>query len=421
MSWPAAVAAAAVALAAALVVAPQPDAGAPRRPAAGPAAGAFVRHASPVSDETATLARIRALACGSGAVRAAVSAGGVAGCEGTRWLAPVPLAATASAAPASAAPVAPAALPGDGTLIARQRLVTLGAVGVDLVVYLSSGLLVTGVLCFPDDGLAHATVLHVHGGFGGIFVHPDGGDILGSCVSWAADHGRTAFVPSFRGQDGGQGRPELCLGEADDVAAAAILVRTLPVTDPDRLALVGGSVGACVVLKASVRIPHLRAAVAIAPPTDFAAWVAYHRTAYVPATETRCDGSFLAWDQGGPVFADTIDDIVCGHAQCSEAEYAIRSPILDVASATHPTLVIAAGGDNLVPPVQQVLWSALRNGLGSGVALEVRDRCSDVAALPLARDVLLYVPGAFHLHEAPIVVSGLLYLTQLLDAPGAGI
>jgi len=414
MSRSAALLAAALSIAAGLLVETGSDPSRPGQVAPRASAAAPLRSGAR-HDEAATLARIRALACGSVAVEAAVSAGGVPGCEGTTWVAPEPLAATAAAA------AIPASLPGDGTLIARQRLVTLGPVGIDLVVYLSSGLLVTGVLCFPDDGLPHATVIHLHGGFGGIFVNPDGGDILGTCLSWAADHGRTAFVPSFRGQDGGQGQPELCLGEADDVAAAAILLRALPVTDPDRVALVGGSLGACVVLKASVRIPQLRAAVAIAPPTDFKAWVEHHRTSYLPETETRCDGSALAWDQGGPAFADTIDGIVCGHAGCSDAEYAIRSPLLEVANATNPTLVIAAGADNLVPPIQQVLWSALRNGMGPGVAVDVRDRCAPASPPPLAQDVLLYVPGAFHLHESGIVVSGLLYLTQLLDAPGPGI
>jgi len=311
---------------------------------------------------------------------------------------------------------------GDGTLIDRQRLLTIGPVALDLVAYLSSGLIVGGLLCYPDDGEPHTTVLHLHGGLGGIFIDPDGGDIVGTCYSWAADHGRTSFVPSFRGQDGGQGEPELCLGEADDVVAAALLVRSLEVTDPDRVALVGGSMGGCVALRAGARIPDLRAVVAIAPPTDWKAMTEYHRNDFVPAVETRCDGSTLDWDTGGPEFADTLDDLICGHPVCSEAEYNARSPFAEIADVTNPTLVLVPGADNLVPVEQQVLWAALRNLYTGEVAVDVRDRCDPPAAPPLVQDALLFVPGGYHLLESGNVVSGLVWLTGLLDAadPPAG-
>jgi len=374
---------------------------------------------APSSSLAASVARMASLACASPAIAAAVAAGGMSGCRED-----VDRATSRSGderVRAGAGRAIPASVPGDGTLLGRVRLATIGAVGVDFVAYLSSGLAVAGLLCFPDDGQPHATVIHLHGGLGGTFVNPDGGDIVGTCYRWAADQGRTAFVPSFRGQDGGQGQTELCLGEADDTAAAAILLRGLETTDPDRIALVGGSMGGCVALKAGVLIPNLRAVVAIAPPTDFKSYLDYHRTGFTPAVETRCDGSSRTWDLGGPAYADTIDEIICGHAGCSEAEYAIRSPLLAVASATNPTLVIAAGGDNLVPPLNQVLWSALRNTVGGSVVVEIRDRCSAAAAPALAQDVLLFVPGGFHLLEDEVQISGLLYLTELLDAPGPGI
>lgn len=310
----------------------------------------------------------------------------------------------------------PAASSGDGTLIARQRLVTIGPVALDLVAYLSSNLIVGGLLCFVDDGQPRSTVLHLHGGFGGIFVNPDGGDTIGSCYRWAAENGRTAFVPSYRGQDGGQGQPELCLGEADDVAAAALLLRSLPIVDPDRVAVVGGSMGGCVALRAGTRIPNLRAVVAIAPMTDFKAVVTHHRTSFVPKVETRCDGSTIDWDTGGPAFADLVDANICGHAGCTDEEYASRSPIPDVLNASNPTLVLAAGDDNIVPVEQQVLWSALRSAFGAHVDVDIRDRCSPVAAPVLGTDVLVYVPGAYHLMENGPVISTLVYLSDLLDA-----
>jgi len=409
MPKPPALLAAAAVIAATLSLGPLPRRGEPPQTNAS---------AAPEPSIPAAVERMAGLACASPAIAAAVAAGGVAGCragvaDSAALFEPALAYGTGRAIPAS--------VPGDGSLLGRVRLATLGSVGIDFVAYLSSGLAVAGVLCFPDDGQPHSTVIHLHGGFGGTFVNPDGGDILGTCYRWAADHGRTAFVPSFRGQDGGQGQAELCLGEADDTAAAAILLRGLETTDPDRMALVGGSMGGCVALKAGVLIPNLRAVVAIAPPTDFASYLAYHRTSFAPAVETRCDGSTVSWNDGGPAYADTVDEIICGHPGCSDAEYAIRSPLLSVASATNPTLVIAAGGDNLVPPLNQVLWSALRNTVGGSVVVDIRDRCSAAAAPALEKDVLLYVPGGFHLLENDVVISGLLYLIQLLDAPGPGI
>lgn len=363
--------------------------------------------------------RLVATACGSPALERLAGEQGASAC-------PVP--APTRAQPASGAArtfAAPAATSGDGTLITRQRLVTVGPVALDLVAYLSSNLVVGGLLCFVDDGLPRPTVLHLHGGFGGIFVNPDGGDTIGACYRWAAENGKNAFVPSYRGQDGGQGQPELCLGEADDVASAALLLRSLPIVDPNRLAVVGGSMGGCVALRAGTRIPDLRAVVAIAPMTDFEALTTHHRTAFTPALETRCDGSTLEWNTGGPAFADLIDASICGHPGCTEAEYASRSPIPDLLNASNPTLVLAAGADNIVPVGQQVLWSALRASLGEPVDVEIRDRCSSVAAPPLGDDVLVYVPGAYHLMEDGPVISTLVYLTELLDAaepaPAAGL
>ena len=375
----------------------------------------------PSGNRGSALDALRTAACGSEELRRV--AGGIEPCleTGSPEAAARPRPALAALRPFAALPAAA----GDGTLVGRQRLVTLGPVALDFVAYLSSGLVVGGLLCFVDDGQPRSTVIHLHGGFGGIFVNPDGGDTVGTCYRWAAQNGRTAFVPSFRGQDGGQGRPELCLGEADDVAAAAVFLRGLSVVDPDRLALVGGSMGACVALRAGTKIPNLRAVVAIAPPTDWKSLVTFHRTAYKPSVETRCDGSHLDWNTGGPPFADVVDGIICGHAGCSDDEYNRRSPIPDLVNATNPTLVLAAEADNLVPVQQQLLWSGLRQGMGNNVAVDVRERCSAVSAPPLARDALLYVPGAYHLMETGPLISGLVYLSDLLDAasaaPGQGL
>lgn len=377
--------------------------------------------ASPAG-ESAVLQRARGAACRSALLRALGETGNARICADA--VAPSEPATHRAGTPATGSfgplPIA-RITSGDGALLGRVRLATIGAVGVDLVAYRSSGLAVTGLFCFVDDGVPRPTVLHLHGGFGGIFVNPDGGDTVGTCYRWASLFGKNAFVPSFRGQDGGQGQPELCLGEADDVAAAALFLRSEAVVDGARIALVGGSMGGCVALRAGTLIPDLRAVVAIAPPTDFKSLVTFHRTAYVPKLEARCDGSTLDWNQGGPVFADTIDRVICGHPVCSDAEYIVRSPILSVQNATNPTLVLTAGDDNLVPMPQQVLWSALRNAVTGKVAVAIPDRCAAAATPTLAQDVLMFVPGGFHLLEVGNISSSLLYLIEKLDAPAPGV
>lgn len=304
----------------------------------------------------------------------------------------------------------------DGALVARERLATVGQVALDIVAYASSGLVVGGILAYPDDGNRHSTVIHVHGGLGGIFANADG-DMVQTVIDWAQRYGRTAFAPSLRGQDGGEGRPELCLGEADDVAAAAVLLRSLEVTDPDRIAIVGGSTGGCVVLRAGPLIPGLRAVVSFVPPTDWKSLVAFHRSSYVPATETRCDGSTYAWDVGGPALADVFDNMICGHIGCSDADYEARSPIPGVPFQTAPTLVVSAGSDNVVPLDQQILYSVLRNNSGHPVDVYVVDPC-DASGTPRdAMDPHLYVRGAYHLLSVGAVGSGFLFLMQELDRP----
>ncbi|HVT16753.1 MAG TPA: alpha/beta fold hydrolase [Thermoanaerobaculia bacterium] len=287
-------------------------------------------------------------------------------------------------------------------------------VAVDLIAYTSSGLTVGGVLCYPDDGARHSAVVHLHGGLGGIFDDPSGA-MLDTCFRWAQLHGRTAFIPSYRGQDGGQGSPELCLGEADDVAAAVVMLRSLEVTDPERVGLVGGSIGGCVALRAAPMIPNLRAVVAYVPPTDWKALIEYHRTRWAPATERLCDGSARPWTTGGPDLADTFDRIICGHPGCSDADYDARSPIPGVPAQSAPTLIVAAGSDNVVPPDQELLWSIRRSDAGHPVTIEVMAPCDAPQSPPFAEDVALYLQGGFHLLSPGSISSGLLYLMDALD------
>jgi acetyl esterase/lipase len=317
--------------------------------------------------------------------------------------------------PVAFRPTAQTVSPGvqDGLLIGRQRLATAGGVAIDLLAYTSDALVVGGVACYPDDGQAHSTVIHVHGGTDGLFGSNQ--SMLNACVDWASLHGRTAFLPSLRGQDGSEGRLELCLGEAHDVAAGAIVVRSLAFTDPSRVALVGGSIGGCTALRAATRIPNLRAVVAFVPPTDWKGLVEFHRTRFTPATEQLCDGTSRDWTIGGPELADTFDRVICGHLSCSDADYEARSPLPEIFQQTAPTLIVAAGADNVVPVDQQILWSLFRSRVGYSVTVFVVDRCDPAGSPPAHQDVLVVVTGGFHLLSGGSISSGLTFLMTQLD------
>jgi len=302
----------------------------------------------------------------------------------------------------------------DGMLLDRERLMTGYGVAVDLVAYTSSGLAVGGILCYPDDGQPHSAVVHLHGGFGGIFDDADG-NMLETCVNWALLHHRTALAPSFRGQDGGEGSLEICLGEANDVAAGTAMLRTLPTTDPDRVALVGGSVGGCVALRAATMIRNLKAVVAFVPPSDWEKLVGYHRASFVPATELNCDGQLVQWNIGGPKLANVIDNVICGHPGCPSADYAVRSTLPGVFSQTAPTMIVSAESDNVVPVDQQMLYSIMRQRLGYPVDVYVVDHCAAPAAPAPAQDVHVMVNDAYHGLDAGSVSSGLLFLMEALD------
>ncbi len=319
----------------------------------------------------------------------------------------------AVAVPAAFQPSAP-----DGAIVGRQRVAENSAVVLEVVAYASDGLTVGGLLCYPNDGTPHSTVVHVHGGLGGVFSKADG-DLVTTCYNWAALHGRTAFAPSLRGQDGGEGRAELCLGESTDVINAVAMLRGIEPTMTSPVALVGGSIGGCVVLRAAPFIPDLSAVVAFVPPTTWGDLVAFHRSTWAPAQETLCDGTTRTWDIGGPELADTFDRIICGQVGCTAEDYLARSPLTFVAAQSAPTLIVAAMTDSVVPFEQQLLWSIFRQGSGAPVDVVVVDKCAAPGRPALSFDGLLAVEQGFHLLADGPISSGMLFLLGHLDRAAA--
>jgi hypothetical protein len=306
----------------------------------------------------------------------------------------------------------------DGALLGRQRIAANDSIALDVIAYASTGLSIGGLLCYPNDGSRHSTVIHVPGGAGGAFTGV-AGDMVQTCIDWAALHGRTAFIPSLRGNDGGDGAPELCLGEGDDVVAAAAMLRGLEVTGNAPLGLVGGSIGGCVALRAAPFIPSLAAVVAFVPPTSWKQLITYHRTSWTARTELDCNGLPVTWNLGGPAFADALESIICGHEACSDADFDARSPLPFLVAQNAPTLIVSAEFDNIVPLDQQLLWSILRQSIGNPVSVFAVDPCDPPGTPPLVTDGHIFSRRSFHLLPSGPVSSGLLFLMAHLDAVAA--
>jgi dipeptidyl aminopeptidase/acylaminoacyl peptidase len=119
----------------------------------------------------------------------------------------------------------------------------------------------------PGDGKKRPAVIWAHGGLGGI------GDF-----AWRTDDDQSprAFLnenfvvmcPSWRRENDNPGTYEMFLGEVDDLIAAGKHLAGVPYVDPDRIYVVGYSVGGTLALLASEMTNNFRAAFCIGGVTD---------------------------------------------------------------------------------------------------------------------------------------------------------
>ncbi len=214
----------------------------------------------------------------------------------------------------------------------------------DTFSYRVDGLKVKGVVCRPDTRSGRPLLNLVHGGI-------DSAVDLPNCQRFAR-LGYVVAASALRGQDGSEGRPEVCLGEVEDVRALARLVRTRYATDPRRQTYLGVSLGGCVAIKAAARDPEARAVVTLLAPTDFAQQVEVMRATRPDAVDrwTRLLG-------GAP---DAVPDA-----------YEKRRPLLAARELRAPLLTVAAANDPLIPLRQACDLRDARRAAGHGV-VEVR-------------------------------------------------
>ena len=212
---------------------------------------------------------------------------------------------------------------------------------IERVRYRSKGLIIDGQVCRPTGAGVAPVVIVNHGGFEGI---TDGWN-AGACRDLARDHGYVVAQSAYRGEDASEGAVEVCLGEVDDVLALTRIVLAQPYADPTRVLMYGASHGGCITLRAIERGAPVQSALALVPPTDFAALHAYFRDGLAgDPTDTQR----LVWTE----LLKVIEGATAGTPQQQPAAYRERSPlafVADLDALPIPVTVMSGTADYLVP------------------------------------------------------------------------
>jgi len=224
--------------------------------------------------------------------------------------------------------------------VSVKKTTELADVVIEMVTYRSGDLKIDGQVCRPASGGPHPVFISNHGGFSGL---SDWNDPNGSCAL-TAKAGWVMAESSYRGEDGSDGRVEVCLGEVDDVLAMLEVVREQSYADPDRVAMVGLSHGGCITSRAVERGADIDVAVDIAGPTDW-----NQLTQHLKRTETASSANPAV----RKVFKETVDSIekaVGGTPEQYPKRYADRAPDAEkIARSDQPFLIMHGGADTIVP------------------------------------------------------------------------
>ncbi|MCC6644804.1 MAG: prolyl oligopeptidase family serine peptidase [Polyangiaceae bacterium] len=246
--------------------------------------------------------------------------------------------------PTSAAPLPPAALPAfsdppsERPWACRTVLHEDARVVRERVCFRSGSLQIVGQVCRPRRDGRFPVVVYAHASLFGLGPEWQGG----ACQAIAAD-GYVVVMPSFRGQDGSDGKVEGCLGEVDDAVAMHDMALAQPYADGRRTAWVGASHGGCVALRALARGTEARAAAALFPATD---WTALYTSWSERAAQPGPANLTKLYKDGAAELVRSFGGTPATHP----AEYQRRSvSAADLAKNPTPLLLAHGAADPLVP------------------------------------------------------------------------
>jgi dienelactone hydrolase len=242
---------------------------------------------------------------------------------------------------------------------------------IEQVVYPSGGLRIHGLICRPDDGIAHPLLVANHGGFDGL-VNAD--QLL--CQA-AAGSGFVALYSSYRGEDGSDGEVEVCHGEIDDVRALVAIAGKMPYGKGSELVTLGQNQGGCITLQLALQDPGYRAAVDFFGPTDWAAldgWWHAQVSQGEPAPFCQVPDAEPNWC--APLhqsLIQTVEGATGGTPAQQPGAYAVRSTLASLAKLTVPTLILHGTYDPIVVIDQACSKRAALLAAGRSVASWYQD------------------------------------------------
>lgn len=215
-------------------------------------------------------------------------------------------------------------------------------------------------ICKPKGKGPFPSIVLVHGGF----VGPNQ-STMELCRTWARA-GYLVALPHLRGQGKSQGKIEICLSEGADVRLLADGLERLG--GSAKRVYVGISLGACVALSAARNDPQARGVAFLLGATDFEAMM--ERLERYGRTE-----AYNRWQAL----------IGASPKTCPEC-YRERSPLTWASQVTAPLLLIAAGNDPIVSPLQYCALAKVREAAGHTVRRVALTREGLLWTAPLSKE-----------------------------------
>lgn len=226
---------------------------------------------------------------------------------------------------------------GDASTSAWETVEPLAAEGdwvAEKVSYRSGALKIFGRVCRPKAAGKFKTLVLNHGGFEG--HGPFNKDGCANLVK----NGYVMLESSYRGEDGSEGKIEVCLGEVDDVLAMVDLSKRLPYVDGAKTVMAGLSHGGCITTRAVQRGAKVAAAADVFGPKDFVT-----EYAFLKASQQAGQG-------GLEPLIRILETATGGTPETKPDEYAKRSPLSFVADLDKfpgPYTMVHGVKDILVP------------------------------------------------------------------------
>jgi esterase/lipase len=189
------------------------------------------------------------------------------------------------------------------------------------VSYRSSNLKIFGQVCHPNRPGKFPILIWNHGGFDGLNAADEQ-----FCQAFAG-LGYTFLMSSYRGEDGSEGSVEVCQGEVDDVLKMLELGRQLPFANPDKVAIMGGSHGGCISLRAVQKGAPAQALIEFYGPSN---WIAEYQQVQQLLNSSDATKKYV-----GQILNSVAIKALGGTPTTVAQQYLARSPDQDVSSLSN--------------------------------------------------------------------------------------